>query len=772
MSLTAKVTPSYTWPDASKVTLARLRLTARPTVEILGAASTAQIADGAVTVAKLEASLQARFVNVKDAPYGAVGDGVTNDTPSIMLAIAALKALGGGVLRIPKGVYKLNKTVNGYAIGQYEVGTNYALYVDFSNIIIEGDGMGLTVLQAGTLSTTLLFVNGAGLKNIGLRGLTFENFDGTADWDGCATTLSQTGQNPALATSQIDQGYTLGTMIYFAGTADSFMSNVFAIECELKNPIRYGIGLSWVRCGRFSNINIRYYDGYGPAQFTQPAIAGRVGIYSGSQHVQDITVTGCNFNGNVNGNPYIIYNGFPLGSVYGSYMAADGFVWFSTGGNVTVSGNTIRNYSLEATQFIAAPAVCSNNNFFTVTPTLGAVACMMWPNSNNDVDIDKRLYVFEGNTVFGGAGGCWTKGAAFNNALPCPRHKTVANNNVLENVTYAFSAVAADTFECCNNVATGCQVFFIYDSTNLNVLYPAIDFRCSFLTFVGNTILGCTDSAFLVNQAMKDNGAISIVGGVISATNYHLTLANPSVGEHYNVLMADSVFLDSTGAECAPLMSTLVSANIRLVRHFGRPFYAAASPRTPALGYRKGDVLRNTARSKGGVLFWEAIGDGVGGATFEPVFSACRGVFAQGRIYALTAATPVELLPQLEGQGVRILALSVINAKACTWAGAGTTLLRIRTKPVTGSPVTLADIPISKLITATTLVAQVDITFVQPTDDVGGFGGSNVVGAGIEVIGWDTAAGGSAVNLTTNAGNTDGPVIIAAHCVYEYSASV
>lgn len=39
--------------------------------------------------------------NVKD--YGALGDGVSNDTQAFIAASAALSAHGGGVLRIPQG---------------------------------------------------------------------------------------------------------------------------------------------------------------------------------------------------------------------------------------------------------------------------------------------------------------------------------------------------------------------------------------------------------------------------------------------------------------------------------------------------------------------------------------------------------------------------------------------------------------------------------------------------------------------------------------------
>lgn len=768
--LTAKVTPSYTWPSASKMTLARLRLTARPTVEIQGAAVGEQIADGAITYAHLATSLQSRFINVKDAPYNAMGDGATNDTPAIQAAINALKLLGGGILRIPKGNYLLTKSVNGYATGSYEVGSNYALIVDFPNLIIEGDGMGLSVLQAQSFSTTLLYVTAG---NVGLRGITFENFDAAADYAVCPTTLLYKGLDPSAATAFIDQGFTLATMVYFVGTSGVFISNIFIIECEFKNPVRHGLGLAWVRNLRFLNSIINYYVGFGPPEFVFNAVgAGRCGIFSGSEHVQDVVVAGNNFNGNVTGNNYSSYSGSPPGTIYFTYLAADGFVWLAHGGNITLTGNTIRNYALEATNLPAGPVICNNNAFCTVVGTGGSVAMYMAPDSPNDTDIDKRTYVFSGNTVVGGAAGVNGKGSSYNNALPCPTYRLIASDNILEGVTYPFGGTGMEVFECSNNIATGCLTFFTYNIPPQDALWPAIDFRSKFLCFSDNVVLGCLGAPFAFNSAMQDQGVISITGGILSRTgSYHAGFAAPTPGTTYNVLLGDTVFVDAAGAECAPAFNDPISSDVKFVRHFGRLFHAATAPRTPALGYRTGDVLRNTARSKAGVLFWEAFGDGVAGATFEPVFGASKGVLGGNTITALLAATPIELLAPMEGQSPRIFMLSIINGKSCTWTGGVNTVLRIRTKVSSGTPLVLAQVPIAKLIAGTTLVAQVDIAFTQPLIGVGGFGGSHSVGVGIEVLGWDTLLN-TAVNLATDAANLDGPVIIAAYCCYEFATSV
>lgn len=67
---------------------------------------------GAYAAGTVGASLQTWF-NVKDAPFNAKGDGVTDDTAAIQAAIVAAKV--GGVVYLPGGKYKITSTLTLYA---------------------------------------------------------------------------------------------------------------------------------------------------------------------------------------------------------------------------------------------------------------------------------------------------------------------------------------------------------------------------------------------------------------------------------------------------------------------------------------------------------------------------------------------------------------------------------------------------------------------------------------------------------------------------------
>jgi len=71
--------------------------------------------------------------------YGAKGDGITNDTAAIQVAIDACAAAGGGIVWFPVGRYK----------------TTASLRVKFSNVVLMGAGNGSVITPVGSFDTVI-----------------------------------------------------------------------------------------------------------------------------------------------------------------------------------------------------------------------------------------------------------------------------------------------------------------------------------------------------------------------------------------------------------------------------------------------------------------------------------------------------------------------------------------------------------------------------------------------------------------------------------------
>jgi hypothetical protein len=124
-----------------------------------------------MSLTTVKGSVLNRGVNVKD--YGAVGDGVTDDTAAIQAAIDAAGASGGGTVRLPVGSYAISSTIT---IGDGVPGTAST----YNNVHLMGDGCApldgpgaaTTLLWIGATNTTTVMVSingrisGCGVSNI------------------------------------------------------------------------------------------------------------------------------------------------------------------------------------------------------------------------------------------------------------------------------------------------------------------------------------------------------------------------------------------------------------------------------------------------------------------------------------------------------------------------------------------------------------------------------------------------------------------------------
>jgi Pectate lyase superfamily protein len=89
-----------------------------------------------------------QVANVK--AYGAVGDGVTNDTEAFNAALASLAKAGGGKCLVPKGTYLISATTNPAITSHVS-----------SNVHLVGEGRGVSILKiAGVPAGNFLFCSG------------------------------------------------------------------------------------------------------------------------------------------------------------------------------------------------------------------------------------------------------------------------------------------------------------------------------------------------------------------------------------------------------------------------------------------------------------------------------------------------------------------------------------------------------------------------------------------------------------------------------------
>ena len=101
-------------------------------------------------------------VNVKT--YGAVGDGVTNDTAAFNAALTALATAGGGRCLVPKGTYLISATTNPAITSHVS-----------SNVHLVGEGREVSILKiAGIPAGNFLFCSG---DNWSVEGLTIDMQD-------------------------------------------------------------------------------------------------------------------------------------------------------------------------------------------------------------------------------------------------------------------------------------------------------------------------------------------------------------------------------------------------------------------------------------------------------------------------------------------------------------------------------------------------------------------------------------------------------------------
>jgi hypothetical protein len=301
------------------------------------AAASATAADASADAAA--ASAAALFINVKT--YGAVGDGVADDTDAFNDAIAALTGTGGCIL-VPPGEYKLTSQIT------------KTLPNTIYSISIIGRGADNTILHwpSGAGGIAITYANVA--NSIHIRDLTIAT--GTTNGGNGITVTQNVFPNAVQAQSDISgvtiRGYDGAGQTDYWTNAVSIVgaSNFNFISCDFwgpSSPAGNGISLAGNGVGNYAFVfNVH---GCSLSNFAN-------GISYGT-YTQGLTVNQSNFGGNIVG----IY--VPSGSVAVSQFSIVGSQFQSTSINI----------QLDTTVY----HVCITNNLFYQTDGLSVTAIQM-----------------------------------------------------------------------------------------------------------------------------------------------------------------------------------------------------------------------------------------------------------------------------------------------------------------------------------------------------------------------------------------------------------
>ena len=209
------------------------------------------------------------FVNAKDAPYNATGDGVTDDTNALQAA-ANSAALAGDPLYIPSGVYRV----------RFVQLANLGTALTFSGIPVIGAGKGTTVLRgiaSGMTQTTnnrLMVVK----ANSHVSHLTI-------DGDRAASTLDET-LNAAATLVNVQDGQNNVTFDHIE-VKNQYSSGVYV---DAANPGAEGFGLVAKAVDNLTITNSDFYDCSGSGAGTNAT--------DGVNRTKSVRVEGCKFYNN------------------------------------------------------------------------------------------------------------------------------------------------------------------------------------------------------------------------------------------------------------------------------------------------------------------------------------------------------------------------------------------------------------------------------------------------------------------------------------------
>jgi hypothetical protein len=166
------------------------------------------------------------WLNVKDPAYGAVGNGSTDDTAAVNLAIAAAVTAGGGTIYVPKGTYLITSATTSYSVPIRWLGEPGSTIKCVSATDIDcfsaAGSLGTTktiTLASGTYTNELYLNNVTGISVGSLLALSFTDTNSNyhSSWNKVVNFTANTGVAAVQANSlSVSSGSGIITINYTA----------------------------------------------------------------------------------------------------------------------------------------------------------------------------------------------------------------------------------------------------------------------------------------------------------------------------------------------------------------------------------------------------------------------------------------------------------------------------------------------------------------------------------------------------------------------------
>ena len=193
----------------------------------------------------VESKLQ-DVVSVKD--FGAVGDGIIDDTASFIKARDYIAGLGGGIIKVPAGTYKLVDLVVNTRSIVFEgavVGTGYES-LNVSTKLIPGDGAKFVIRFKGTSDTYAAGASAhSGLQNILLKGSA-----GTCEYGVFIDSSSTVLRNVHI------EGFQYGCVIADQANCNVFEDCSFVLNTKVGFAVTEHLSASYLHPGITGTFNI------------------------------------------------------------------------------------------------------------------------------------------------------------------------------------------------------------------------------------------------------------------------------------------------------------------------------------------------------------------------------------------------------------------------------------------------------------------------------------------------------------------------------------